>query len=214
MAIDLTNIENEYTRIQTAKSDIATSMNNAGSDVSATNTMDEIALAVSNTTTELRAVAGQLTPNFANNIDELTGGDTSKLYVLPDGLIYAFMYEEETGTTPNFTNQIPISKDTNGNVYNSVGYKNDTRLNSSKAEATLAGASVSGYIPISNGDIVRISKGLVKTNSSNPSNGSCNVVLYNSSFTALSAETVYQFFAGTTGLGFENIVKDNENYLT
>lgn len=97
MAINLTNIENEYNRIQTAKSDIATSMNNAGSDVSATNTMDEIALAVSNTTTELRAVAGQLTPNFANNIDELTGGGIRRscMYCLMDLFMHLCMKKKQ-----------------------------------------------------------------------------------------------------------------------
>lgn len=42
-------------------------------------------------TTEL-AKRGQLKPEFANSVDECT--DTSKLYVLPDGLIYAYMKKE------------------------------------------------------------------------------------------------------------------------
>ena len=37
----------------------------------------------------------QLTPLFANSIEECT--DTSKLYVLPDGFIYAYMAGSETG---------------------------------------------------------------------------------------------------------------------
>lgn len=48
---------------------------------------------------------GQLEPEFANNIDECT--DTSKLYVLPDGYIYAYMSRVVEGSvTPNFENAL------------------------------------------------------------------------------------------------------------
>lgn len=46
--------------------------------------------------TEL-AKRGQLKPEFANSVDELKeSGDTSKLYVLPDGYIYAYMKKKQT----------------------------------------------------------------------------------------------------------------------
>lgn len=46
---------------------------------------------------------GQLKPEFANRIEDCT--DTSKLYVLPDGYIYAYAATETEGSkTPNFTN--------------------------------------------------------------------------------------------------------------
>ncbi len=51
------------------------------------------------------AKRGQLKPEFANDISECI--DTSKLYVLPDGYIYAYMTQKVTtpgGTVPNFTN--------------------------------------------------------------------------------------------------------------
>lgn len=179
-------------------------------DFNDTYSTEEIDKMLSEISTDLT----QIEPNFANSIDECT--DTSKVYVLPDNLIYAYMYEEGQGSIPNFTNQIPISLATDGNVYNGVGYKNDTRLNSSKVEATLSGASVSGYIPVSNGDIVRLVSGLCNTNSANTSTaspGSCNLVLYDSSFTVLSAETLYQFYTDTTDLGFENVEIDDNNYL-
>lgn len=45
------------------------------------------------------AKRGQLKPEFANSIEELKeSGDTSKLYVLPDGYIYAYMYAYTTET--------------------------------------------------------------------------------------------------------------------
>ncbi len=63
--------------------------------------------------TEL-AKRGQLKPEFAQTIEECT--DTSKLYVLPDGYIYAYMYTEmlEDGSTnlaiPDTANTTDTSK--------------------------------------------------------------------------------------------------------
>lgn len=61
----------------------------------------------------------QLTPEFANSIEECV--DTTKLYVLPDGYIYAYVLHEETvegGTTANFTNIV-----TDANTEIKTGYR-------------------------------------------------------------------------------------------
>ena len=51
-----------------------------------------------------------------------------------DGMLYS--YQKKTiiipgGTTANFTNQVPISTDTDGSIFNGVGYKDNVRLSSS-----------------------------------------------------------------------------------
>lgn len=61
-----------------------------------------------------------------------------------------------TQPAPSYTNQIPISTDANGNVYNVTGYKNDVRLNSSGAETAFTGTGLTGYIPFSLGDTIRV----------------------------------------------------------
>lgn len=91
------------------------------------------------------AKRGQLKPEFANSIEECT--DTSKLYVLPDGYIYAYMFKEGSGTTATFTNQIPRSTDTDGSVYDGDGYADGSYLSSSGGVSTKAGCVVSGFIP-------------------------------------------------------------------
>lgn len=88
----------------------------------------------------------QITPLFANNIEECT--DTSKVYVLPDGYIYAYMEKlVEGGTVANFTNQIPVSTDTDGSVYNNDGYAENMYL-SNGVPASRSGIDCSGFIPI------------------------------------------------------------------
>lgn len=69
-------------------------------------------------------------------IDSGTGGDTGG------------------GDATGYTNLIPTSIDSSGAVYNSKGYKENYRLNSSGTETELANAVVSGFIPY-NSQVVR-----------------------------------------------------------
>lgn len=59
-----------------------------------------------------------------------------------------------------YTNQVPISTDASGNVYNSVGYKVGARSNSSGDIVDLPGGSnppfATGFIPCKQGDIIRL----------------------------------------------------------
>lgn len=62
---------------------------------------------------------------------------------------------EETPEEPAYINQLPISTDADGNIYNGVGYKADTRWSGSQnAEAEYAGLYLSGYIPVTYNDTV------------------------------------------------------------
>lgn len=100
--------------------------------------------------TEL-AKRGQLKPEFANSVEECT--DTTKLYVLPDGMIYAYMpYSNSVeGGQPLFTNQAnPASSD----------WLTDNRFSSSSgSNSSCTGAVVSNAISAKTGDVIRI-KGL------------------------------------------------------
>lgn len=55
-----------------------------------------------------------------------------------------------------FVNRVPISIDTDGNVFNGKGYIEGYRLSSSGATKVQAGVVTTGYIPAKNGDIIRI----------------------------------------------------------
>lgn len=87
----------------------------------------------------------QLSPEFAESVDWLKeNGDQSKMYVLPDGFIYAY----QTGEAQEvFTD-----------VLKDVGYTKDQRINSSGAfvAENAKGSDVTGYIPCKTGDVIRI----------------------------------------------------------
>lgn len=95
----------------------------------------------------------QLEPMFANSIDECT--DTTKMYVLPDGYIYAHMGSLQYP----FTNQIPLSINSDKTTYvgtnGEKGYKVGYSLISSGVEATRSDYGVTGFIPIKKGDVIR-----------------------------------------------------------
>lgn len=55
----------------------------------------------------------------------------------------------------NYTNVLKTSIDADGNIYNGIGYKENTRINSSFVETTATGWDLTGYIAIKEGDIVR-----------------------------------------------------------
>lgn len=64
--------------------------------------------------------------------------------------------KSENVSMPAYTNQIPISTDSNGNIFNGTGYKTGYYLSSSGAEVSDGVHIVSGFIPVTKGDIIRI----------------------------------------------------------
>lgn len=97
--------------------------------------------------TEL-AKRGQLTPEYANSVEDCT--DTNKLYVLPDGFIYAnMMTEVKTGGYKNLAEPLP------DNTTDTEKWVNGQRFSSSGISAQ-SGSTVSNPIPCKMGDTIRI----------------------------------------------------------
>jgi hypothetical protein len=83
---------------------------------------------------------------FVNSVEDCI--DKTKLYVLPDGYIYANVKKTTEGSvTPNFKNQIPISTDTDGKIYDGDGFAENMYL-SSGVPTSRSGIDCSGFIPI------------------------------------------------------------------
>lgn len=58
----------------------------------------------------------------------------------------------------SYTNQVPLSINADGSIYNDgLGYKNGYRVRSGGAEATQTNATITGFIKVNAGDVVRIS---------------------------------------------------------
>ena len=91
------------------------------------------------------AKRGQLAPEYANSIEECT--DTTKMYVLPDGYIYAYMLTKVQ--QDGYTNLADPS---------SVDWLTDKRFSTSSISDEVGGI-ITNYISCKKGDTVRV-KGL------------------------------------------------------
>lgn len=140
------------------------------------------------------AKRGQLKPEFANNIEECT--DTTKLYVLPDGYVYAYMLtEKEVTTGPSYTNRLPQAVKSGGGEYvgdnGEDGYRSGYRYSaSSNAEKAATGYELTGYIPVKSGDTVRI-KNVTQITASNDGSGYCVAYFFADSYERVSGAAVY-----------------------
>lgn len=130
------------------------------------------------------AKRGQLKPEFANSIEECT--DTTKLYVLPDGFIYAYMLTKTVGSA-GYTNLVPTSTDADGSIYNGTGYKDNARLSSSGGVSGVAqnGSVVTGFIPHTKDAIIRM-KGAEWLNATINYQGHYYLSFYDSSKTVIN----------------------------
>ena len=110
---------------------------------------------------DLKKQGIQQTPLFANSVEELkANGDTSKIYVLPDGYIYAYILTEVEGE-PSYTNMIPLSVNKDGTQYvgdnGEDGYRKNVRYSASSAvEKTASGYDCIGFFRVKAGDTIRI----------------------------------------------------------
>jgi hypothetical protein len=179
------------------------------------------------------AVAGDVVGYVdENNTIILTGA-------LADGT-YTFKYEDEDGKTtdigsiklggPSYINQLPISTDASGAVYNGTGYKAGHRINSSGSDVALGttGASnpafVTGFIPATTGQTVRMENCFLDTDGINgsPSStetknyygdacSSLNIYLYNAqkaTQNAISWSNITSSQYVTVTAGSDGIVKE------
>ena len=84
----------------------------------------------------------------------------SKTYPPADGSKLIVTINEEINL---YKNWVEYAIDTDGSFFNGIGYRLDTRLNSSAAEVAIADYGVSGYIPVKAGDVVRVRGAMFNT---------------------------------------------------
>ena len=95
-----------------------------------------------------------------NNITlsgDLASGTYTVKYENADGSLTAIGTLTPISGAVAYTNQLPIATDADGSVYNETGYKFGVRWStSSSAEVAYDNCYLSGYIPVSADDIVRL----------------------------------------------------------
>lgn len=84
-----------------------------------------------------------------------------------------------------YTNQIPISTDENGDVFNGIGYQSGYRLNGSGVVTGQSSVFITGFIPCAAGDIARFSG--INVNSDGSAYTELRIGFYDASKKAINA---------------------------
>lgn len=153
----------------------------------------------------------QLEPEFANDISECT--DQSKMYVLPDGFIYAYMQTMvEDGIA--YANLVTNSPDTDGNPYNGQGWKTGVRLSSGGgvSDNPQTGTVTTGFMPWQSLGKIRIKGGTFTVNA----NEHYYVIFYNGSKAKTHAIDDNSMLGsdGTGGSGAYGVIKRSYDSTT
>lgn len=132
-----------------------------------------------------------------NNTYSATGGCVLGTNTVSDCFIVAPAEGNMTGViaitesaAEQYVNQLAIATDASGNIYNGVGYKENTRINSSKVEVEATGWDLTGFIPVHIGDIVRM-KNMSFLDMTNTGTSRACIKIYDESYTYLTESTTY-----------------------
>ena len=146
-----------------------------------------------------------------NNVDQILRWIHHRLTIV-DAWIEALPAQEEPVNPLGYTNQVPTSIDTDGSVFNGVGYQNGGRISTSAGNMSTDNSlsTISGYIPAKNGDVIRV-YGVDWVNTS----GTKNVIAaYDSNFGYIGS--VYGNFKATaTGIfSATEVLNDHDVSIT
>ena len=108
---------------------------------------------------------------------------------------------------PTYTNQIPISTDTSGAIYNGTGYKSGVYINSSGVDATRSGVYSTGFIPCKAGTSYVIRMKNVGFDSDATDKNYYRFTVYDSSKSKLA-----QFNAGATSAAYGTVTDADGNW--
>lgn len=130
--------------------------------------------------------------------------------------LYAIRYgngsdrEMEYKTQPTVDNLIANSIDSEGNIYNDVGYKLGYRLNSNGTEASYSNCGVTGFIELSVGDTI------ILENCKLSSTGmACDyIAAYKEDFTKIISKYATKWIDGSTSTFAATCETDSNGYIT
>lgn len=86
-----------------------------------------------------------ITYTFPNDVDAI---------VTKHNASFVTIEISDSAPSVSYTNQLPISTDTDGTIYNGIGYKENLRLSSSGEPTGQTNSYITGFIPYKYGDVV------------------------------------------------------------
>lgn len=87
-------------------------------------------------------------PTFVESIEDCV--DTAKSYLLPDGYVYEYVHTPIYSTV----NQLPLSTNADGSIFNGCGYQDNVRIRSVLELEYFDNSFVTGFIPVTENDVI------------------------------------------------------------
>jgi hypothetical protein len=115
-----------------------------------------------------------------------------------------------------YTNVLALATDGDGNIYNGVGYKNNTRLSVSSqppTEKDETGWDLSGYIEAGVGDVIRLKNVLFYEPTPTVTYARCGIIAFDSSYGYISQMVGFTITDNPLGSPMENVVHDENGQL-
>ena len=166
---------------------ITLSASDVGADASGT---ASTAVAAHNTATDshsdIREQIAAVDAKIVSEIAVMTKSEYNNMTQSDLSALYAQGVRMIAVTENSYTNLVPLSIDTNGNVYNGTGYMDGYRLNSSGAVVAAEGCTHTGYIPYVADSVIR-SKG---STAGSASAAGQYITFYDSNFTLVALESL------------------------
>lgn len=139
--------------------------------------------------------------SFVNGIDQICRFVRQRLETV-DAWVNALPAQEtpvEPEEPEEMVNLVPTSTDTDGSIYNGVGYKDNVRLSSSGGVSSSAqdGSVTTGFMPFKNTDVIRM-KGAEWLNASTNHQGHYYFGLYNSNKALIDSNSIMSSLAYAT----------------
>ena len=110
-----------------------------------------------------------------------------------------------------YTNLVATSIDTDGSIFNGVGYKDEYRLNSSGAVAAQTDSTATGFMPAAKGDVFRITG--VRFGTSATAGVYGYVSIYDTSKTKLQSVSVDAYLGSPSSYGFAITPTPSSGYV-
>lgn len=133
-----------------------------------------------------------------------------KSIVTPLGEVKSITCDGEILWKTGYENQVLLSINGDGSIYNNgLGYKNGYRLSSSGEEKAQTNSTTTGFIPATNGDIIRMSGGSMYVT---VSGGYSYIVFYDSAFNKIAHGNWYQKGSNYVNNSTTNINKATSYY--
>lgn len=139
-----------------------------------------------------------------------------KSITIPEGKVKQILLGSTVLWKSGYTNMLPNSIDTDGSIFDGVGYRNGYRLNSSGGLSEQSNTFTTGFIPCTANSLIRLGGPGITYPGYGDNSAYCYLCFYDANFNCLGSQSNQRNSQYSTGIRtlYRGIVVSNEKYST